>query len=81
MVNFGPLAAETISLAWGALANFNGFCVLVALLHNTLLVGVSQTVALNRGRPLYSAGRPSRWALALILVLTDITGYDRVKSS
>jgi len=28
--------------------------------------GVSQTAALNRGRHLYSAGRPSRWALAHI---------------
>jgi len=33
-----------------------------------LVVGVSQTAALNRGRRLYSAGRPSRWALAHILV-------------
>jgi len=36
------------------------------LLHGTLVVGVSQTAALNRGRHLYSAGRPSRWALAHI---------------
>jgi len=28
--------------------------------------GVSQTAALNRGRHVYSAGRPSRWALAHI---------------
>jgi len=66
MVNFGPLAAEIVSLVWGTLANFNSFCVLAALLHGTLLVGVSQTAALNRGRHLYSAGRPSRWALAHI---------------
>jgi len=64
MVNFGPLAAENVSLVWGTPANFNGFCVLAALLYGTLLVGVSQTAALNRGRHLYSAGRPSRWALA-----------------
>ena len=31
-----------------------------------VVVGVSQTAALNRGRHLYSAGRPSRWALAHI---------------
>ena len=31
-----------------------------------LLVGVSQTAALNRGRHLYSAGRPSCWGLAHI---------------
>jgi len=66
MVNFGPLAAEIVSLVWGTPANFNGFRVLAALLHGTLVVGVSQTVALNRRRYLYSAGRPSRWALAHI---------------
>ena len=51
----------------GTPANFNGFRVLSALMHGTLVVGVSQTAALNRGRHLYSAGRPSRWALAHIL--------------
>jgi len=45
----------------------NGFRVLAALLHGTLVVGVSQNfAALNRGRHLYSAGRRSRWALANI---------------
>ena len=53
-------------------ANFNGFCVLgllAALLHGTLGSGRQPNfAALNRGRHLYSAGRPSRWALAHILV-------------
>jgi len=44
MVNFGPLAAEIVSLVWGTPANFNGFCVLAALLHGTLVVSVSQTL-------------------------------------
>ena len=44
MVNFGPLAAEIGSEVWGTLANFNGFRVLAALLHGTLVVGVSQTL-------------------------------------
>jgi len=66
MVNFGQLAAEIFSLVWGTPANFNGFCVLAALLHGTLIVGVSQTAAFNRGRHLYSAGRPSGWALSHI---------------
>ena len=66
MVNFGLLAAEIVSLVWCTPGNFNGFRVLGALLHGTLVVGVSQTAALNRGRHLYSAGRPSRWALAHI---------------
>ena len=66
MVNFCPLAPEIVSLVWGTPGNFNEFRVLAALLHGTLVVGVSQTAALNRGRHLYSAGRPSRWALAHI---------------
>jgi len=68
MVNFGVLAAEIVSLVWGIPANFNGFRVLAALLHGIVVVGVSQTAAFNRGRHLhlYSAGRPSGWALAHI---------------
>ena len=42
MVNFGPLAAEIVSLVWGTPGNFNGFRVLAALLHGTLVVGVSK---------------------------------------
>jgi len=77
MVNFGLLAAEIVSLVWGTPPNFNGFRVLAALLHDTLVVGVSQTAAFNRGRQLYSAGRPSGWALAhissylLLISMTD----------
>ena len=67
MVNFGLLAAEIVSLVWGTPANFNRFRVLAALLHGTPVVGISQNfAALNRGRHLYSAGRPSRWAFAHI---------------
>ena len=66
MVNFGPLAAEILSLVRSTPGTFDGFRVLAALLHRTLVVGVSQNAALNRGRHLYSAGRPSRWALAHI---------------
>jgi len=44
MANFGPVAAEIGSEAWGTPANFNGFRVLAALLHATLVVGVSQTL-------------------------------------
>ena len=47
IVNFGPLAAEISPVVWGTPANFNGFWVLAALLHGTLVVGVSQT--LQRG--------------------------------
>jgi len=66
MVNFGLLAAEICWRVWGTPANFNGFRVFAALLHGTLVVDVSQILALNRERHLHSAGRPSRWALAHI---------------
>jgi len=59
MVHFGPLAAEIDQVVWGTPANFDGFRVLAALLHGILVVGVSQTLR----RHLYSARRPSRWAL------------------
>jgi len=46
MVNFGLLVAqaETVSLVWGTPANFNGFRVLAAILHGTLVVGASDTL-------------------------------------
>ena len=39
MVNFGLLAAEIVSLVWATPANFNGFRVLAALLHDTPVLG------------------------------------------
>ena len=33
MVNFGPLTAEILSGVWDTPTNFNGFCILAALLH------------------------------------------------
>jgi len=44
MVNFCPLTAEICSVIWGTPPNVNGFRVLAALLHGTLVVGVSQTL-------------------------------------
>jgi len=44
MANFGELAAEICWRVWGTPANFNAFRVLAALLHITLVVGVSQTL-------------------------------------
>jgi len=38
MVNFGPLAAEIVSLVWGTPGNFNGFRVLATLLQRRQLV-------------------------------------------
>ena len=56
MVNFGPLAAEIVSLVWGTPGNFNGFRVLAALLHGTLVVGVSQTAPPTFGRAAITLG-------------------------
>jgi len=44
MVNFGLLTAEICWRVWGTPADFNGFRVLAALLHGTLVVGISQTL-------------------------------------
>jgi len=73
MVNFGRLTAEICWRVWGTPANFNRFRIFAALLHSTVVVCISQTVALNRGRHLYSAGQPPRWALAHILVLVIVS--------
>ena len=44
MVNFGLLTAEICWRIWGTPSNFNGFRVLAALLHGTLVVGVIQAL-------------------------------------
>jgi len=54
MVKLDLLAAEIVSLVWGTPANnFSRFRIFAALLHGTVAVSVSQTVALNRGRATY----------------------------
>jgi len=79
MANFGPLEAEIGSLVWGTRTNFNGFRVLASLLQRRRSTEVNQTLhdvwpspglVHYRGRHLYSAGWPSRWALTHILVLS-----------
>jgi len=70
MVNFGPLAAEMVSLVWGTPGNFNGCRVLAALLHGTLVVGVSQTAALNRGATYIRQGghHVGHWPTFLVIL-------------
>ena len=72
VLNFGLLTAEICWRVWGTPANFNGFRVLAALLHGTLVSSGRQPnfAALNRGRHLYSSGRPSGWALLLFVMVT-----------
>ena len=74
MVNFGPLAAEIGAGVWGTPTNYNPY----EFQRVSRLGGVTAQysssrhqpnfAALNRGRHLYLAGLPSRWALAHILV-------------
>ena len=74
MMNFCLLTAEICWRVWGTPANFNGFRVLAANTARHSSSGRQPNFAtLNRGRHLYSAGRPSRWALAHILVSLFIT--------
>jgi len=72
MVNVGPLATEIGPVVWGTPANFNGSRVLAALLHGTRSGRQVNFSVLNRRHHLYSAGRPSRWALAYILVFVCV---------
>ena len=51
MVNFGPVAAEIGSLVWGNPANFNGFRVLTALLHSTLVWASAQLCGAEQRAP------------------------------
>jgi len=66
MVNFGPLAAEICWRLWDTAANFNGLRVLAAPARHSGTGRQPIFAALNRGRHLYSAWRPSRWALAVL---------------
>jgi len=51
MVNFGILTAEICCRVWDTSANFNGFPVFAALLHGTLVVGVSQICGVEQRAP------------------------------
>jgi len=51
MVNFGPLAAEIVSLVSGTPGNFNGFRVLAELLHGTYSSGRQPKCAVEQRAP------------------------------
>jgi len=76
MVNFGLLTAEISWRVWGTPTNFNGFRILAAQRYCAHSSSGRQPnfVALNRGRHLNSAERPSRCALAHILVVDTERG-------
>jgi len=66
MANFGQLAAEIDPVVWGTPANFNWFRSWQRYCTASSSERQPNFAALNRGRHLCSAGRPSRWALAHI---------------
>jgi len=51
MVNIGPLTAEIGWRVWGTPANFNGFCILAALLHATLAGASSKLCGTEQRAP------------------------------
>ena len=54
MANFGPLMAEIGPVVWGTPANFNGFRVLAALLHGTLVVSSAKLCGVEqRALPIF----------------------------
>ena len=73
MVIFGPLAAKIGLPVWAPQLISMAFAEVSRLGSVTARQSSSERqqnfAALNRGRHLYSAGRPSRWTLAHILVL------------
>ena len=66
MVNFGLLSAEILSLVWAPLQISTGFASWQHYCTASRSGRQPHLAALNRGRHLCSAGRPSRWALAHI---------------
>ena len=50
-MNFGPLAADIDPVVWGTPANFIGFRVLAALLHDTRVLDVSKLCGVEERAP------------------------------
>jgi len=69
MVNFDPLTAEIGSAVWATPANFIGFASWQHYCTASSSGRQPNFAALNRARHLCLAGRPSRMALAHILLL------------
>jgi len=81
--NFGPLTAEIGSGVWDTPAKlkFQRVSRLGSVTARHSSSGRQPSfAALNSGRHLYSAGRPSRWALAQILVMAALCNRGAIKS-
>jgi len=78
MVNVGPLTAEICWQVWGTPANFNGFRVLAALLHGTLVVasaklcGVVQRAPPIFGRAAITLGIGPHFSLFLLYKMPSV---------
>jgi len=59
IVNFGPLMAQIGSGVWVTPANFNGFRVLAALLHGTLVVGVRSWCTYRQNQSMDAGSAPA----------------------
>ena len=66
VVNFGPLAAEIDPVVWDTSQISTGFASWQRYCMASSSGRQPNYTALNRGRHVYSAGRPSSWALAHI---------------
>jgi len=75
----GPLAAEIISLVWGTPANVNGFRVLAALLHGTLVVFHISVLAQSQHLYVLSCLCPRVSVSHYVLLLFFITSKDSIK--
>ena len=73
-VNFGLLTADICWRVWGTPQISTGFASWYSVTARQSSSGRQPNfAAFNRGRHLYAAGRPSRWALAHILVSVCIS--------
>ena len=79
MVNFGPLATEIDPVVWGTLQISTGFASWQRYCTASSSGRQPNFAALNRGRHLCSAGQPSRWALAHILVAVYLDHIKRTE--
>jgi len=77
MVKFGPLTAEIYWRVWGTPTNFNGFASWWRYCRHSSSGRQPYFAALNRRRHVHQAGRPSRWALAHIIVLPFFLAYSQ----
>jgi len=78
----GLLPAEICWRVWGTRANFNGFRVLAALLHGTLLVGISQSLRCWTESATYirqGAPHVGHWPTFLVWYMMHVAYYADIR--